>query len=61
MVDTILRGSGLTGAVVSTLKNVIKRRRVKVGLETMWSIFEILSAKQKTKSIMKKVIDCIPT
>jgi hypothetical protein len=65
MVDTILRGSGLTGAVVSTLKNVINRyyKEEKKGFtaDHAYTLLELANVSPPIGSKMRKVYGAIQT
>ena len=65
MVDTILRGSGLTGAVVSTLKNVINRyyKEEKKGYNAdhAYTLLELANVSPPIGSKMRKVYGAIQT
>ena len=65
MVDTILRGSGLTGAVVSTLKNVINRyyKEEKKGYtaDHAYTLLELANVSPPIGSKMRKVYGAIQT
>mgnify|MGYP001055978687 CR=1 FL=1 len=65
MVDTVLRGSGLTGAVVSTLKNVINRyyKEEKKGYNAdhAYTLLELANVSPPIGSKMRKVYGAIQT
>ena len=65
MVDTILRGSGLTGAVVSTLKNTINRyyKEEKKGYNAdhAYTLLELANVSPPIGSKMRKVYGAIQT
>jgi len=65
MVDTILRGSGLTGAVVSTLKNVINRyyKEEKKGYNAdhAYTLLELANVSPPIGSKIRKVYGAIQT
>jgi hypothetical protein len=65
MVDTILRGSGLTGAVISTLKNVINRyyKEEKKGYNAdhAYTLLELANVSPPIGSKMRKVYGAIQT
>ena len=65
MVDTILRGSGLTGAVASTLKNVIRRYSVEKEKGFMadhaYTIIEAFNVSPPIGSKARKVYNAIQT
>ena len=65
MVDTILRGSGLTGAVISTLKNTINRyyKEEKKGYNAdhAYTLLELANVSPPIGSKMRKVYGAIQT
>jgi hypothetical protein len=65
MVDTILRGSGLTGSVISTLKNVINRyyKEEKKGYNAdhAYTLLELANVSPPIGSKMRKVYGAIQT
>jgi hypothetical protein len=65
MVDTILRGSGLTGAVVSTLKNTINRyyKEEKKGYNAdhAYTLLELANVSPPIGSKLRKVYGAIQT